>query len=400
MAGIPLAAFNRFMLTTPSRFQTGPDEIVPLVQRNTYLLNRFLTGKDKSEYIQATADMRDLVLGILRTAPQFYNPNQPLIPGLTDILDQWRVPWRFLAAPESWTDQTVELNVATAKDMRGAMKNLKRGIDQECMIAILHQIEDGLWTQPDTTRMEAATAANPLPYAIPATLNEHANGLFPAFSPGGAWTTTQQINPVTQLANWRPVVDTYASFGAVQQVAGMEHPHLFFGLDRATAQTSFDQIPLSPQYADKRTMPSFIGTSLNGRANYAFSLMASQDHFVAIAGGQDPAYPDPQFHAIPVIRVPPLETAALYANAAATALVTEEDPTAAFIGPRYYGINALYMLLGWYAARMFFRKSVPPSNVQPFTNVIWIDNWYNLINRAPNRHFIVRPSTAVAVPLA
>lgn len=392
MAGIPLAAFNRFMLTTPSRFMTEPDAIIPLIQRNTYLVNRFLTGKDKSEYLQASADMRDLVLGTLKTTPQFYNPNQPLVPGLQDILDQWRVPWRFLAAPESWTDQTVELNVGTARDMKGAMKSLKRAIDQECMISILHQIEDGLWAQPDATRMESATATNPLPYSIPATNNGFANGLFPAYSPGGAWTTSQQINPVTQVTAWRPVVETYVSWGAVTQVQGAQVPHLFYAMDRAMARTKFDSIPLMPEYADKRTMPTFIACSLTGRSNASYSMLSSQDQF-AMAGKQDPAYPDPQFHGVPFVWAPPLDTAALYANAGGTALVDETN--ADLSGPRYYGVNATMMLLGWYKARMFYRKNVPASNTQPFTNVVWIDNWYNLINRAPNRHFHVAPSADV-----
>jgi hypothetical protein len=372
---------------------TEPDAIVPLIQRNTYLVNRFLTGKDKSEYLQASADMRDLVLGVLKTVPQFYNPNAPLVPGIQDILDQWRVPWRFLAAPESWTDHTVELNLATAKDMKGAMKSLKRAIDQEVMISLLHRIEDGLWTQPDTTKMESALATEPLPMSIPATLNEHANGLFPAYAPGGAWTTSQQINPVT-LTAWLRVAETYVSYGPVQSVAAADVPHLFYGLDRATARTSFDRIPLIPEYSDKKTMPAFIACSLTGRSNASYSMLGTQDAFV-MAGRQDPAYPDPQFHGIPFVWAPPLDTAALYANAGATALV---DETAADLsGPRYYGVNTLMMLLGWYKARMFYRKSTPSSATQPFTNTIWIDNWYNLINRAPNRHFIVSPSADVTL---
>ncbi|MGK2955535.1 MAG: hypothetical protein ACSLFI_07705 [Solirubrobacterales bacterium] len=392
MSGVPLQAFNRFMLTTPSRFLTEPTSIIPLMQRNTYLLNRHITGKNSDEYLQASADMRDLVLGTLKTVPQFYNPNAPLVPGIQDILDQWRVPWRFVAAPESWTDHTVELNVATARDMRGAMKNLKRAIDQEVMISILHMIEDGLWSQPDTTRMESALAANPLPYSIPATNNGFPNGLFPAYSPGGAWTTSQQINPVTQVPLWRPTVESYLSWGAVVQVQAGESPHLFYALDRACARTQFDKIPLMPEFSDKATMPTYIACSLTGRANASYSMLASQDTF-ALAGKQDPAYPDPQFRGIPFVWAPPLDTAALYPGTGGTVLAPEDTADAA--GPRYYGVNTLMMLLGWYKSRMFYRKNVPSSNTQPFTNTIWIDNWYNLINRAPNRHFHVQPSATV-----
>ena len=115
---------------------------------------------------------------------------------------------------------------------------------------------------------------------------------------------------------------------------------------------------------------------------------------------QDPAFLKPTYGGIELEYVANLDTAKLYTEGSGTDNMAESGDNAKsssadapnYGGPRYYWINANYMLPVFHSKRYMERHPVMTHPNQPFTHVQPVDCWTNLICRSRQRQGIVSPA--------
>ena len=119
---------------------------------------------------------------------------------------------------------------------------------------------------------------------------------------------------------------------------------------------------------------------------------------------QDPAFLKPTYGGIELEYVANLDSAALYTAASGDVNCPEDETEAdgagagaaqaAYTQPRYYWINANYLLPVFHSKRYMERHPVMTHPNQPFTHVQPVDCWTNLICRSRQRQGIVSPAAA------
>ncbi len=264
------------------------------------------------------------------------------------------------------------------------------------------------WAAPDATTMEVTTANSLAPYSWPVFCNEFFLGLPGQESdgagtntalgsyPNGAWTTVMNIDPGTSVAAATETDNKWSGQRLDYSFAGSgsttpNTTEIFNRMSRLYHECTFDSLPSSTQYSEKKSSPAFIATQLQGIINFEDAVRSNQDYFRGMASGQDPAYPGPSFMGIALERISKTETAAIYPtagtagqlgtyadttnDAAVTDMLTVnsgEDPFAASpnttmfgkSGPRYSFFNLAYLRCLWHANHYIKPKPgwVTPSN--------------------------------------
>lgn len=393
MAGNHLSVFNDYILSTDDSIYTGPDSVVNEVVKNTYLIPRFLKGRE-ADSLQGGKAIKDQIQLDDQATFRFYLPDEEETPNQPQTLTEWEIPWRFSRDRMAWNDETIETNLGgLGRNARHkTYKRLKRQYEQGMMTSKCNGMEDALWAVPDKTEMEGTTSGRQ-PYSIFAFVNEQPDGLPGALFPGGAWTVVEGIDPTSKTA-WVPQQQTYADLPAI----GWDG---FTAFSAMFKKVSFDRLPMGGQYSEVRTMPAFIATSLTGSTNYEEALRLNQDWAGAV-GRQDASFPGPMYLNVPLIYISTLDTAAVYINGDSDALVTENVTTGGSAlqtlaeGPRYYFINAEYLRMFFHTSRYFYRHPVLTPPKQPSNHVMYVDTWYNLVCRSRQRNGVVFPSPSLS----
>ncbi len=383
-----LAVFTDFMASTGPLYLTSARDVVnDAVKTNYNTLSQMLRDQSDSAVLQGGKTIDDIIYLSAVRRSRTYKPNQPQSYTMPQTETNWSIPWRFVITDMTWTDEEVTLQ-AGGKDTNAQFdvyKNLKHQKERDMWTDALNHIDDLLWAVPDTTQMETQSTGQE-PYSIPAFVNEHANGLFPSYTTGGAWTTVQGINPTSAgKTTWKPQAFTYTNLTAGSVL------NLINGFVRAFLKTDFRPPPIKKEFFEGAPVAPrrWIATSMTGKANLIALMQASNDRWESTS---DPAtgFMETKFAGIPVVYVAALETAALYANAGATALVAE---TAADItGPRYYGLNSEYLRPVFHTDRYFHNLGVLRDPAQPTTFIMPVNTYFNLACRSRQRHFILSPS--------
>lgn len=390
MAGLPLAQFNDFAEGTGSTYVQSPRDLpVNLAGRRTYLWPTMF--KNNGYPVGGGEDIRRSLVFRDNGTYEQYLPGAEHSWQNPQRLDKAIAQWRFSMAHMSWVDQEIILNDKITYGTDDAIfEEFVRIRDEKEMImwtAKANGIETALWAVPNTTTMEGSSATHTSPYSIWAFINTHANGLFPAYTPGGAWTTVEALTPGAASVDgkWAPQVSTYT--GSLQD----DVRNIVSGLDDLFTSCEFQAPERFTQYFEDPEMNNQkILTSKFGRRAFASLCRGGQDRFVA--GNQDPAYPDPQMHGVPVKYAEPMDTAAVYANAGATALVTERDATGANIGPVFILANCNYMYPVFHKAQYFKKGKVSEDHNIPDTHVMPVTTWWNLVCWSRKHQGILRPS--------
>lgn len=389
MTGTVLSAFNDFAEATGSTYVQSPKKISNLAGRHAYFWSRLFSNN--KETVRGGEDLRFHFIA---------KPNGTYEEYLPGAYHNWTNPqrlqkgvaqWRFTMVHMSWVDQEILLNdkirYGQEQYVFEAFVDLRNEKEMMMWTEKAEGMENALWRQPNVTLMEGTGASAISPYSIFVFCNTHANGLFPSYTPGGAWTVVEEINPASADVDGKFTnqVSTYSS--SVQ-----DNPNnIIGGLDDLWMDLQFEAPSMLKAYFENPALNNqmFLTTKF-GRKTFMGLLRAGQDRFVA--GNQDPAYPDPQMHGVPVRRCDALETAAVYANAGATALVTERDATGANIGPVFYGLNGNYLFPIVHDERYFFKDKPSRHHNIPDTWVMPVATWWQLFCKSRKHQGILRPS--------
>ncbi len=390
-----LSTFNDFVSVTGPAYLTSAEDVINEAVKNNYLLRRFLKGADMTKVIQGGSVIRDSILFDEDSTFQFYQPNETFTWANPQVIDEWEINWRFAVDHMSWTDQEIELNIGSGLSQSARFhqyKRLKRIKEQRLWTSVLNGMEDQLFAVPEVAKQETNTGEEP--YSIPAFVNEETNGLFGGVAtgaPGAAWTTVEGINPVTE-SRWVPQQVTYTQSTTDSADGTLASNNVIGAFDDMFLSVKFDVPPTKQEYFESpKLYAQFIACSKAGQNHYRQLLRASQDTFVT-ASRQDPSYMKPQYAGIDLEYVANLDTAALYSHSmASSALQTEQSANADDIGPRYYWLNGAYLCPVFHSTRYMTKHPVMTHPNQPFTHIMPVDTWYNMVCRSRQRLGIVRP---------
>lgn len=387
-----LSTFNDFIETTGPAYLEGPESVVNEAVENNYLLRRFLRGKAPDEVIQGGSTIKDTIMFDEDSTYQHYQPNETFTWQNPQVLTSWEINWRFAVDHMAYTDQEVELNI-TSGMTKGArhhqFKKLKRTLEQRMWTSMLNGMEGDLFAVPEVADQETNTGLKP--YSLAAFINQDTNGLFySGNTPTGktAWTTVEGLNPST-YSKWVPQQVTYGSLDAV---TGTVTDNLFTAFDQMFLDVQFVPPPTMQEYFDNPTLNAmFIATSKLGLRQYQQMLRTAQDTFVT-ASRQDPSYSKPTYSGIALEYVSKLDDAALYSTDGSTGAYGTET-AANNTGARYYWINANYIKPVFHTSRYMYKHAPMRHPNQPFTTIVPVDSWCNLVCRSRQRQGIVYPST-------
>ena len=411
MAGSALSVFNDFMTATDSAVLTSPDSIVNEAVKHNYLLARFMKGRGNQEVLQGGKTIKDQIFFDEDSTFEYYQPNATFTWQNPQVLSEWEIQWRFCVDHMSWTDHEIELNAGgglSTKARHAVYKRLRRVKEQRLWTSLLNGVEDSFFAAPDVGEMEDSGGTKP--YSLPAFVNEDANTLYNPGSGGAAWTTVEGINPTaTGKTKWKNKKATY--LGTNEASATAATTGIFAAFDQMYHNVRFAAPPTKQEYFENDSLNrQMILCSKWGLTKYMQLLRDGNDRFAA-PSMQDPAYMKPTYGGIALEYVSALDTAALYTNYTASGANVQEGADAGGShadaieagagtgdalakGPRYYWINANYLLPVFHSKRYMHRHAVMTHPNQPFTHVQPIDCWMNFVCRSRQRQGIVSPGTA------
>lgn len=398
--GSALSTFADFVASTGPSYLTSADELVNEAQKNSYILRRFLKGGDKSFQIQGGANIKDALILDEDSTFQQYQPNDTFTWRNPQVMSTVTAEWRFSVDHMSWTDQEIELNAGggmTTEALRGIYKKVKREKEQRMWTSMINGWEDLLWRFPKNSEMEASTGL--YPYSIPAVINEYTSGLY-AYT-GETFTTLGGINPVTKT-RWVPkqeaipsAITTQAELIGGDSYAAGTYPisPLIRSFDSMFYKVRFETPPTKQEYFENAKLYSqFIACSKSGLNIYQAALRSAQDRFSGAGNPSDPAYLNPMYGGIELVYAAALDSAALYGSS-----TTYASETAASVkGPRYYWINGQYLSPVFHTTRYMYMKDPMTHPNQPYTTVVPVDCWWNLVPRSRQRHGIVYPGASIS----
>ena len=397
-----LSTFNDFVETTGPAYLTSAESVVNEAGKNNYLLRRFIRGKSTEELIQGGSTIKDTIMFDEDSTFQYYQPNETFTWQNPQVLTSWEINWRFSVDHMSYTDQEIELSISSGmtKAARHHMyKKLKRTKEQRMWTSVFNGMENALFAVPEVADQETNTGLKP--YSIPAFLNENTNGLFySGAAPTGktAWTTVEGLNPTT-YSKWVPQQGTYGSVDPTDTGATAATTNLFMAMDKMFLDVQFVPPPTAQEYFENPTLNAmFVACSKAGQRVYQNMLRVAQDTFVSTSR-QDPSYMSPKISGMDLVYTPALDTAALYqATTSTNPYVAEIDgggggaTVAEDTGPRFYFINANYIKPVFHTSRYMYKHSPMRHPNQPFTTIVPVDTWCNLVCRSRQRQGILSPS--------
>ena len=394
MAGVSIQQFNDFVEGTGPAYVSSAMDVVNDAQKRTYSFGWLLSGDiANKKVIQGGSEIREKVFFEHGETFEFHLPGETRTWKNPQKLVRLRVYWRFAEAHMSWNRQEVMLNDAVrygnADTRFHQYVDLRNQKERMMWTDKWAGMEEALWAEPSTA-MESE--GGKVPTSIPFWINEATSGLFDPLDGGTALTTVGSIDP-TDAALGRtgfvPQQRTYTQ--QIDEDADKYDPENILGQsDLMFMDLRFEQPPTMKEYFENPRFNKFrIATSTAGRAAFMLALRGANDQ-VRMAGGQDPAYPGPQFNGIPVMRVEELDTATLYANSNSNDTVAEG--TANFSGPRFYWLNTEYLFPTFHDEMYFAKDEVMRHPNDPDTFVCPVNTWYNVICTSRRRQGILSPA--------
>ena len=389
-----LDPFSMFMLTTGPAFLRDDETIINAVVKNSYLLPRFMEGKETEVLLQGGSKIQDIVYLNEDSDAEFYSAaNQDFDYRNQQVGTAWEQNWRFLKNSTAWTDHEVGLNESGGlSDRIGRFHRFKRIQKLKYMnlwTTQIHKIEDALVATPHRESMELGDGLLPQSlFCFITGSNTTAGTGNPGVPNQGLsaapWTTVQNIN-VAANPRWRN-----QTAGYLVPPAGTVGAEAWWGgLRELSSKCGFERLPRYGSFSDPARSPTFYAVSLWGLIIAESSMRSPQDLF--LAGRQDAAFPSPLFQGVPIVYVSNLNTAVVHNSAADVLKLYNEQGTVAvggsvvgtdFVaGPRVTAINGQVVNLVMHRDRVMHRLPPFSPDRQPFTKVLVTDTWLNLVCR-------------------
>lgn len=414
-----LDPFSMFMLTTGPAFLRDDESIINAVVKNSYLLPRFMEGKETELLLQGGSKIQDILYLSEDSDAEFYSAaNQDFDYRNQQVGTAWEINWRFLKNSTAWTDHEVGLNESGGlSDRIGRFHRFKRIQRLKYMnlwTTQIHKMEDALTATPNREAMEEGNGL--LPQSLfcfitgPGNISGTSNPGVPNLGLSAtAWTEVQKIN-VAQNQKWRNQTAAYVITAVASTILA---ENWWQGMRELHSKVRFERLPRFGSYSDPNRSPAFYAVSLWGLIACESAMRSPQD--ILLAGRQDPAYPAPMFQGVPFVYVSNLNGAVVWNSQADVTKIYNEQATAAvggavvdtdfLAGPRVTAINGAVVNMVMHRDRVIHRLPPFSPDRQPFTKVLVTDTWYNVACRNRRELGVLGPigttnTFNVAVPAA
>ncbi len=402
MAGTALTNFADFVNSTGPSYLRSPEQFLNEAVSQTYVLPRFLRGKDMDKVLQGGDRIRDLVMFDDASTYLRYNPNQAFTWTQPQVSTEQTIFWRFSLDHMSWTDHEVELNMdegLTRAAVRVQYKRRKKQIEQRMWTSMLNGLEGDIWQSPHTAATEAEMEQEDgkEAYSLGAFITEDTTNFHPA-----GWTTIMGIDPAVET-RWRPGVSLY----------NFDDPFILGLVDAGSLIQAFDDLWLKvmflppdgfhPEHFEVASLQAFaqgIYCSRAGHNLYKTALREENDRLVTM---QDAAYNATKYSGVDMVYIAALDagktggSSAIFDHNGGTAYDEDGNDSSgtavsgARNGRRFWFVNGNYILPVFHRRRYFFKKTPYTLENQPFTWVAPVDCWNNMFCNSRQRQGIIAP---------
>lgn len=395
MAGTALQDFADFVEATGPTYVTGPKSIINAATKRKYLWARLADGElANRKTVSGGSEIRESIVFQDNGTWEKYLPGQNHNWVNPQRLQKIVAQWRYGIAHMSWVEQEILLNERIAYGTDEAMfhqfVDIRNEKEMIMWTAVHNGVENDLWKTPDKDTMEATDGVDT--YPILAFVNEDPNGLWGSGWAANPWTTVEGIDPTASAiaGNFTPQQVTYSSSAANNS------DNIVSKFDEMWKKVYFEKPSTFSQYFDDPYLnKQTIITSSRGQTVFQQLLREGQDHYV-LPAGQDPAYPDPQFHGIPVEYNDTFEAGNFYKPAAGSVPTTEA--LADLKGPRFLWLNGQYLYPVFHDEMYFVKKEITKHHNVPDTWVCPVNVYYNSICTSRRNQGIVSPSADLYFP--
>ena len=376
-------AYQEYALSTDDSYLNQAGEVHEAVSLRDHSVRRLMEGKDPEKVIQNGKTIRNFIQLEQKGTTHFFGPGGRETPSDPQVVSRHETPWAFIRDDMTWDDESLDTHEG---DTAQTFFDLKRFLEQKCWLDKINFIEtEGLWGQPNSATMETN---NPKPkvrhmQSFPVLVNEENFGGVNATIPKGyvdnSVYTVQQLDarPTGDGTAWRCQQKQYS-----EGPFGDEEDTLLSSLSWMSRKVRFRGLPLGKgAYSTKSTMPAVIWCSIDGITMLEESMRQSQDSFVYM-GKQDPAYPNPTIHGIPVEDLEIWETAEIFPTGTGNTYSTEGTQSAAANGgPRFgfYNLADMYMVV--HSDKFFYKHPVRTPYDSPTRHTIYVDTYCNLTSQ-------------------
>ena len=389
--------FADFAATTDDTYFDSPDKLINQATERSPLLGKFLKSAGTAKVLKGGERMRfQTFFDEVNTAIDYGGPNPTLSISNPQIVTEGVADWRFTADHMAWTDHEIGLQVNTSMTREARyrrIRDLYAVKEQRLATSIIKHMESHLFATPDTA-MEGTAGSTP--FSIPVFITENddgGSGLKPLTS-AGSWSV--DVEGITPSSQWSNQLASYGSKTTyTDALSATEAQTLMASFDEMMHLVQYNPLPMYEGQSEPLNKPQFIATSKQGRVDYMTSLRLLNDQLVGSSNRQDPSYLTPLYGGVPVIYANKLDTATLYqVSSSGGAAATEATATDA-IGPRFYWIDTEALCKVFHDERYFSRKQPQPHPNQPFSHVMWVDCWHQLVCTERRKLGIVTPFAKV-----
>jgi hypothetical protein len=378
-----LDKFSDFQYLTRDIKLTGPEELLNEAVSHNYLIGDMLTGRESDHIFRGGTKITERIQARDNNSFRTYKPNDELNPTAADTVRRINANWRFTVGGYAWNDNEILLNEGDPN----RYGDLKYDYEQGAMTSIVNGMEGLLFNQASQTDMEAD--AGETPYSIPTFITEETTGYTAGLS------TIMGLAPSSE-----PWWDNQrAGYDASDAETADNKTNIFSAFDIVMRKVRFQMINIAQMrkyWEDDNLRKMRIVTNGNGRDIF-MRMLRAKNYLLRAVGtdGQDAAYPDPRYDGYPVQWVEKLDTAALFGstyNSLASSFNANGSMATGY--PRFYFLNMKYLFPVFHNQKYFDQVMRDGGARQPFTHVMWIDTYYNLVCRSRRRQGIVYPSQA------
>ncbi len=409
MAGTALSQYNDFNTNTTSAFLTSAEDLINEVQKKTYVLTRFIFGKDFDQIVQGGKDISDTLLTTDPGTYQDYTPGDSFQFNNAQVSTIVSIPWRFSFGYKVHTSQEILLQANAQMGDRArfmVFKKVRKMKEQAMWTSILNGMEASLWRLPANNEAQMEQADGKRQNSIPVFINEQdatsaaankpGDGLFTDTASGAAeWTTIMGRNP-TNFDHWRCQRAQYDFADPGDNDSSNDG--IFDAFDSLYWDLRWQLPGKRNEFFDATSLArKFVATSKTGVTLYTKFIREGNDSFYAARDKQDPAYVNPAYAGMDIIRIHQLDDAALYPgdNNGYTShdggTVTGGATGVTNTGPRYYCLDGEFITPIFHSERFFAEGPVKDHPFQKDTFVQSVDIWWNLFCNSRQRHGIIYP---------
>lgn len=381
-----LDKFSDFQFLTRDIKLTGPEELLNEATAHNYILGDMLADRESEHIFRGGTQLTERIQARDNNSFRTYKPNDELNPTAADTVRRINAPWRFTVGGYAWNDNEILLNEGDPN----RYGDLKYDYEQGAMTAIVNGMENLMWLTPSSNDMEAIGGETP--YSIPAFIQE-----------GGATVTLGGVpSGFTTIMGLQPSVEPWwqnqtAGYTGANIETADSPTGIFAAFDKMLRLVKFDRLNISQMqkyWEDDNLRKMRIYTNGNGRDVFMRLIRSKNNRLMTSASdGKDAAYPDPRFDGYPVDWIEKLDTASLYsAGNNSVASTFNADGSAKTGYPRFYFLNLKYLYVIFHNRKYFDQVMRDGGARQPFTHVMWIDTYYNIVCRSRRRQGIVYPN--------